>query len=196
MPQLIDSADRYDSADIVQTLRQIQPGLRPTDSSDGYDLVRTLSRRYTDVYDTVDELYEQRLVESASGSHLDRLGAKYDVERRQNEDDEALRTRIVATRKASLSDGTYSDIADVAATALDVGGNRLDVRRPSETGRAGIAEVRVPDTEISDAPLTKSDVVDLLRDAAVGGHRIELIEANAFTFGDANNGFGTEWANE
>lgn len=202
MPTLIEDSQRYDTDEVVDVLRRIQPALRPTDDgpntsrSDGYDLIETLGQQYTDIYDDIEQLYDERLVQSASGSHLDRLGAKFDVERKTNETDDELRTRIIATRKASLSDGSYSDIADVAATALDVNPSQLNIRRPSDTNTAGTAEVRVSGTTISNAPLSQSTIDQLLSDAAVAGHTVDLISTDVFTFGDASLGFGTDWASE
>jgi len=180
-------------AEFKRAFRREQPSVILDGVGEGEDFLRVLKRHHDRFIEDVDSLYQQMLIDTASGEFLERLALIYDLERRTDESDGKLRKRIFARRIVSQSRGTYRDIAELAMELFDAAYYEVSIRRPSETGEMGTAEIRVPQERFDSAPFTKSEISDLLSDAAIGGHRIRAEESNVFRFGDPDNGFGSEW---
>lgn len=174
-------------------LRRIQPALTVPDGGVGRDLLKVWKRQMDRLDAEMDELHEQRLMATASGDHLERIGAPYDIERKTNESDDKLRRRIQAARSAAQSRGTYRDIAEIVVQVFDCDPAVIDMRLPRETGEIGTIIVSVPDYVLDDSPLSVTEAQSLLARSVVGGHRLLITEQDTFTFGEANLGFGTEW---
>lgn len=193
MTHLVTDENTVSVDGYVKTLRREQPGIVVPEDSDGRDIVETFKRQMDRLDMEIDELHEQRFVDTATGKHLERIGARFGVEKKEGESEEKFRKRIEGARNASLSRGTYQDVARVAIDIMDTDPSNIDLKRAYETGDEGTGVVTVPGNVIDDSPLTQSEMANILSDAAVGGHRIQIQQSDAFTFGDSNLGFGTEW---
>jgi len=189
------TADDYNPTldDFKREFKREQPSVVLDGGGEGEDFLRVLKRQHERLTNDIEQLYDQLLIETATGEFLERLGLKYNVERQTGESNEKLRKRMYARRDVANSRGTYKGIAQLAMTLFDADPHEVSVLRPSDTNEMGTAEIQVPQQRFDNAPFTKSEIGDLLSDAAIGGHRIRVAEANVFRFGDPDNGFGTEW---
>jgi len=179
--------------EFAETLRRIQPALTVPEDGTARDLLKVWKRQMDRLDVEMGKLYEERFVQTASGEHLERLGTPHDIERKTNESDDKLRRRIEAAQVASRSRGTYRDIAIVAQRVFCCDPSGIELRRPHETDEMGLIIVAAPSHVIDDSPLTVDEMLAILSRSVVGGHRLQIQTSDAFTFGEANLGFGTEW---
>lgn len=193
MNSIIKDENTVDIQTFIGQWRRYQPAVQPEKGSKARDLAKVYKRQMDRLDIEIDRIYEQRFVETATGEELERLGAKYGIRRKSGEDDEKLRLRIGAAQQVSQSRGTYKDIAQIALEVLDCEPEQITLIRPSESGEPGTGIIRVQGDVIDDSPFTIAEIANLLGDGAVAGHKIEVQQSDAFTFGDADNGFGTEW---
>jgi len=180
--------------------RSTQPALRfprvsagePADT--GTAILKTLKRQLDRLDIEVDALYDERFINTANNDHLERIAARYDLDRKTNEPDSKLRQRTEAARRVAQSRGTYQDVAKVALALLNADPAEIEMVRPSESGEKGTGIVRVNSNVLDDTPLSNSELITILTEAAIGGHRIVIEEKNAFRYGDPANGWGSTWA--
>jgi hypothetical protein len=184
---------RSDFRDVRETLQRVQPALRVTEDGNLDIYLRTILSQIKSLEADIGEVADQRFVETATGEELERLGEQVGVERKTGEADSALRRRIRAAYAAARSTGTYEDIAQVALLLLDADPSEISIVRAENTGSPGTARVEVPTPVLSASPLSEPQIVDILGDAAVGGHRIQIQQSDVFTWDDSSLGWGTDW---
>lgn len=200
MSDIITDEQTVSIDEYITTVRTLQPALKFPEASahdpanTGTAILKTLKRQLDRLDIEIDELYEERFVDTANGEHLERIAARYDLDRKRGESDEKLRLRTKAARLVAQSRGTYQDIATVALALLDGDPEQVDLVRPSESGERGTGIIRVSSTLLDETPFTEDELNTILTDAAIGGHRIVIEQKDAFRYGDPANGWGSTWA--
>jgi len=190
MVEITDSTPT--TSELSRAIRREQPAIR-FDNQTGEALLRLYQHQYDRLESDIEELYDERIVATATGSHLERIGTKYDIERKTNESDERLRKRIEARRLVGLSRGTYGDIAKLALVLFDTESSEIQLEPSSVTSEDGTGKVRVPTDLIDSSPFTEAEIADIISDAAIGGHRIVVENRDAFRWDDTNYGWGSPW---
>jgi len=200
MSHIITDEQTVSVEEYISAVRQTQPALRFPETNDdepanaGTAILKTLKRQLDRLDIEIDELYEERLIDTANGEHLERIAARYDLDRKRGESDEKLRLRTRAARLVAQSRGTYEDIARVALAVLDTEPEQVNLIRPSKSGKKGTGVLRVSSAALDGTPFSDAELISILSDAAVGGHRITIESGDAFRYGDPANGWGTTWA--
>lgn len=180
--------------EVHDALDAVQPALEPQDG-DPLDDWLTVIMRMQQRFDTrLDQVYEQRYIDTAIGASLDTLGNVVDVDRDTGEGDESYRRRVKTGYIAARSSGTYEEIAEVAKRTLGADAADISLVPARDTSDPATAKVKVQSDVLNNAPFTNSEIGDMLGDAAVGGHRITVVQQDAFTWGDSSLGWGTDWA--
>jgi hypothetical protein len=166
--------------------------VEPNDETD--KLLRVLLTSLDRIDLDIDELFDERFVATATGRELERLGANVGIDRKTNEDDDTYRLRVRAGYAAANSAGTYEDIARVATLLLDTDPEAIELERAENTADPATAVIKVTNDVLDASPFTTSEITNILGDAVVGGHRIEIQTTDGFTWGDSSLGWDTEWA--
>jgi len=192
MPQITDE-NTVSVDEFKKTFRQKQPVVQFPEGSDGEKILKLYKRQMDRLDLEIDEMFEQRLVETATAQHLERIGARYGVQRKTGEDDDKLRLRIKAAQNVAQSRGTYRDIAEIALDIFDTDPSKMTLVPPSESGQEGTGIIRTTGDVIDNSPFTTEEITSILSDGAIAGHRIKVEQEDAFTFGDPDNGWGTDW---
>jgi uncharacterized phage protein gp47/JayE len=147
-------------------------------------LMTALIGELQQVNTTIDAIYNERYIETATGDRLDRLGAPVGVERKTGETDAKFRDRVRAGYLIAISDGSFEAIAKVAVALLDADPGQVTLEGPPATD-GGAARIEVADELVNNSPLTLSEISDELTRAAVLGHRVEVLTTDTFRLGES-----------
>jgi hypothetical protein len=153
---------------------------------DGTELARfigVLAATYSVVESDINQLYDSRYVDSASGLELDRLGLEFGVTRPPGEGDTRFRKRVGIGRKISFSRTTWDDLAEVALDLLETEEGKLRITKDFDA-ELGAVIVRAYTSDIDDSPFTEAEIIDFLERAIPGSRRIKLEYLNGFQFSD------------
>ena len=155
-------------------------------------IVNELNRIDTDI----DTLFDNRFLATAHGAHLERLAQNVGIDRKTGEGDDKLRQRARAGYAAAVSTGSYEGVARVALLALDASPGEVSLVRTEDTTDDATTVVKTPSNVIDDSPLSESEILAILEDAIIGGHRIEIQRTDVFTWDDSAQGWDTVWGSE
>lgn len=192
MVEIVTDDNTVTLDEFERAVRQRQPSVQFRGNY-GSDLLKILLETTDDIDTSIDNIYDQLLIETATDEHLEKVGLRYDVKRKTGESDDRLRKRINTRQLIGQSRGTYQDIARVVRALFEVNLKEINLIPSSETADDGTAIIQIPKKEFNNFPFTQSELEDLLSDASIGGHRIVVQEKDVFRFDDPNNGFGSTW---
>lgn len=139
--------------------------------------------RHIDVF--IEELYEQRFIETATNRELEKLGAGFGATREAGEDDDAFRYRARLRKAIAASDGTPEDIEGILAIAF--GDDALETIDISHSTGSPVLQIDIPQTEIDDIPLTRSEFESIFEKAFPAGHGISVTTSDTFVFGQSGS---------
>lgn len=161
---------------------------KPLDSDpDVYRLLDVLASETDRIDLDAEHLYDQRFIDSASGSELEKIGFEVGVKRRDGETDEHLRRRIYGAYAAQSSNTTYEAVAQAALTTIGATAAQISLETPPESGDKHI-NVTASLTAVEDCPLTEVEIVDNLERAISADASVDLLVEGTFGFdGDADN---------
>ena len=129
----------------------------------------------------IDELYEQRFIETATGVELTQLGAPLGVKRRADETDEQFRYRLKLRKAVASSNGTAEDIRGIITQAFDD-----DATSEITVGVVEDAPVLlfiIPPDLLADVPITSSQLSATLNSAMPCGSGVQIVSGDdIFTF--------------
>lgn len=185
------SPEQFDT--VANTLNDVQPVHHLSRDEPLADLLRTFGALSDDLSGRIESVYWQRYAATATREQLDLLAEVVNVDQQTDEPDAAFRRRVQAAYLAALSRGTYEDIAKVAMKLLDTSPDKVTVRRARNTADPATCVVETSSAVIDDAPFTQGEMQEIIGRAAVGGHRVILRQSDVFTWGDPDNGWGTDW---
>ncbi|OYR94044.1 hypothetical protein DJ71_02355 [Halorubrum sp. E3] len=155
-------------------------------------LLRTLVSQLHRVDAEIDDLYDQRFIDTATNRELELIGANVGVERRTGESDDSFRSRVRAGYRIATSDGTFKEIARAALALLDADPADIQLEGPPATD-GGVGRVLVPDILVDESPLSQTEIASELTRAAPLGHRIEVLTDDTLRLGvSGDQGLGAE----
>jgi len=155
------------------------------DEDDLVDLLDAFATELQRLDAFVDELYEQRFVETATGVELDKLGAAVGVSRETGESDERYRFRVRLGKAVAASDGTAADVRAILRVAFDA-----EVRGAIEVAHvdgAPVTRFRVPSTAIDDIPLTTTELEAEIERGFPCSHAVELVTDETFLLSESGS---------
>lgn len=131
----------------------------------------------------IDELYEQRFLESATTTELEKLALEVGITRRENENDEELRFRARLRKAVAASDATPADIEGILTIAF--GEDTLsDITVTHASGRP-VTQFNIPQPELDDIPLIREEFRQELERAFPAGYGVELTTTETWVLGES-----------
>lgn len=155
-------------------------------------LLRTLVSQFHRLDTEIDDLYDQRFIDTATDRELELLSANVGVEPRTGETDASFRARVRAGYRIATSDGTFEAVARAALALLDADPGDIQLIGPPET-TGGVGRVLAPDILVEQSPLSQSEIAAELTRAAPLGHRLEVVTEDTLLLGESGSqGLGAE----
>lgn len=154
-----------------------------------YDYLSIFANEMRRVDAFIDELYEQRFIQTATDKELEKLGAPLGVTKRPNESTESFRLRVALGKAIAASDGTAEDIEAILRIAF--GEDELSDIDVQNVDNQPVTEFAVPQPYIDDIPLTRTEFESELERAFPCGHGVQVITTDTFILGeDGDQGLG------
>jgi hypothetical protein len=110
---------------------------------------------------TVDEVFKQQHIESATDSSLDLLSKEVGAERKKRENDEHLRKRVLSRSATRTFSTTGSDVSDLVGLIFDERGGEITIGVLPDKP---VLQVTAPQTVVDEHILTQSEIEELLND--------------------------------
>jgi hypothetical protein len=138
--------------------------LEPHESTNLYKLLQVLVSENERLDIELDGLYDNRFIDTATGTSLEKIGDLVGVNRKTGEKDEKLRKRIRGAFAAQASDTTYESFANAALSILDSSPDNVGFATPPETPKKTV-ELRMDGGDFENNPLTEDELIVLLNGA-------------------------------
>ena len=146
-----------------------------------YKLFQVVASEHDRIDKQIEEIKQNRFLESASGTELEKLGDLVGINRKTREGDGKLRTRIRGGFYAHASTTTYESFTSAALSILDARPGAVDFRHPPETPPK-IVRVRVDGGVIVNNALTADELITLLNGSVSVDAIVEIEQLGTFTF--------------
>lgn len=157
------------------------------DGTEPYRFLTVLASELQRLDIEIEEVYDDRFLQTASGEELDKIAALVEATRKSNESDQKFRKRIQAIFTARASDTTYDSVASLVLMLLDADASTITINRPPTTADTQIT-VDAPSTVVDDSIFTESEITSLIEDALPAGHSATITKSGTFAFaGDDSN---------
>jgi len=183
----------YNGFDILRTNQQ-NDAFRVDEDDNLTVLFEAIAKALVTVDSNIQQSYQDRFLDCASGDALDMLAKPVDVSRKADENDANFRTRVKTGYGRAASDTTLSDFTAIVLDVLQTTANDIGIRGSSNDTPVVIVET---DVDVVEASLfSESEIVDLLNSTVASAHNVEIETTGTFEFdGDnyspsSNTGFG------
>lgn len=133
----------------------------------------------------IDELYEQRFIDTATDRELEKLAASVGITRLAGEGDDDLRFRAKLRKAVAASDGTPEDIEVIMALAF--GEDELENIEVSKVTGDPVTQFDVPQPALDDIPLTRPEFEDELERAFPAGYGVNVVTGNTWLLGESGS---------
>ena len=158
---------------------------RIDDGDELYEYLSIYANELARIDAFIDELYEQRYLETATGHELANLGAAVGVTREAGESDERLRLRIKLAKTVAASDGTADDIRAIFEQAFTE--NELGTIDLVHQDSDPVVDVQIPSSIIEDNLLTADELEGELERASPCGHGVRVVPDDTFLLGESGD---------
>lgn len=134
----------------------------------------------------IEEVYDDKFLESATGKELEKIGDLVGVDRKTAEGDKKLRKRIQAEFAAQASDTTYEMFASVTLSILETDPTSIEIITPPDS-IPKVIEINVDGSVLDDSPLSRTEIADLLDRTVSASARVDIKESGTFAFAGGND---------
>lgn len=148
-----------------------------------YEYVGAYTTELTAIDDTVEELYNQRFIESATGRELEKIGAEIGITRQSGETDDDFRFRTLLRKVIAASDGTADNIEKVLDVAF--GEDALEGISVTAEPSLPVTNFNIPSNYLNDIPMTQTEFEDELERAFPAGHGVNVTEGTVWYLGES-----------
>jgi len=159
----------------------------PTEDGAVYDLLTVLETEYDRIDVELDELQEQRFVETATGTELDKLASEVGVVRETGESDERLRFRTKVAKAITRSSGNIYELVGLLELLF---GDLVETITLTPVSDAPVINMNTPDVILNEAPVDLNTLEDLLTQSLPSGDSLTIITDDTFAFGGDTSGAG------
>lgn len=146
-----------------------------------YDLIQLPLKENRRLDLELEQLYEDKFLDSASGKELEKIAELVGTKRKTREQDDKFRKRIRAEFAAQASDASYESFATAMLSILGTNAQAVDIRTPPVSPDK-VVEVEVDGSVIEKNPLSRNELASLLDRTVSGGARVDLIVTGTFAF--------------
>jgi hypothetical protein len=133
----------------------------------------------------LDELYDNRFLDTATGVQLEKIGELVGVIRKQDEQDPKLRKRIRGAFAAKASDTTYESFTSAALSILEAEPSAVEFTTPPQANPKTV-EIAIDGSVLENIPLTQDELVVLLNGALSVDAQAKIKETGTFAFSGDN----------
>jgi len=159
----------------------------PTEEGAVYDLLTVLETEYDRIDVELDELQEQRFIETATGVELDKLASEVGVIRETGESDERLRFRTQIAKAITRSSGNIYELVQLFKILF--GDNTSNIVLTPVTDEP-VIKMDVPDVILQKVPVDVSTLEDLLSQSLPSGDSLSITTNKTFAFDGTEDGAG------
>lgn len=153
----------------------------PTDDGTTWDaFLDTLAAEFETELSVRQNLYAQQYIDTATAGQLDKIGALFQLDRRQGETDALYRRRIKLQLPKYTSGATIDEILSVSAHLLDCDPEDITLVESFDVEPARF-DIFVPEQLVKDAPVTVGQFEDLLQDVKAAGVKAVATVGKQFT---------------
>lgn len=156
----------------------------PVPESEGtplYGILATLATENQRIDVVLDELYDDRFLNTATGRELELIGHYVDVRRNTGESDPQLRARIAAEFGAKSSNTTFESFAKICLTVLNANSGDVTLVTPPESGSKTV-NVEVDGAVLDESEFTSSEMESMLDRSLSAGASVSILETGTFAF--------------
>lgn len=172
------TANHDNVADIVENWDHT---IQPTEKDNLYKLLEVVTTENRRLDIELDELYENRFLETATGVELEKIGDLVGVNRKTGESDDKLRKRIRGGFVAQASDTTYDAFTNAAISILEGSASTVEFVTPPDTP-AKVVEIQLDGSILDENVLTEDELIVLLNGAVSADARVRIKETGTFAF--------------
>lgn len=155
--------------------------IEPNKGDNLYGLLKVVSSENKRIDIELDELYENRFLDTATGTELEKIGDLVGINRKNQETDAKLRKRIRAGFAAQGSDTTYESFTSAALSILGASADTVEFLTPPETAPK-VVEAQVDGKILERNPLTEDEIIVLLNAALSIDARLQIKNTGTFAF--------------
>lgn len=155
--------------------------INPHESDNLYKLLKVLVSENKRIDIELDELYDNRFLDTATGVQLEKIAELVGVIRKTNESDDKLRKRIRGAFAANASDTTYDSFTSTALSILEAGPNQVSFVTPPETPPKTV-EIKLDGEVFENNVLTEDELIILLNGALSIDAKAQITQTGTFAF--------------
>lgn len=144
------------------------------------DFLNLVTAEFEHEYATLRDIERHRHVDTASGAPLDKIGAFVHLDRNAGETDPHFRRRIKLQLPKHTTSATLNELIEDSTLLLDCDPEQLEIRETWDVEPARF-DVFVREQVLSDADVSVSEYVDLLREVKAAGVRAVATVGKQFT---------------
>lgn len=148
-----------------------------------YDYLSGYAAEFQQIDVFIDELYEQRFMESATDRELEKLVGEVGITRDDGENDNSLRYRGRLRKAIAASDGTPSDIEVILQIAFDE--DTLSDISVTHSPGAPVTQFEIPGNEIDNIPISRSEFESELERAFPAGYGVVVTRSDTWLLGES-----------
>lgn len=152
-------------------------------NSDYWDYLAAYASELHRIDILVDELYEERFVETATSEELEKKAVEVGITRRESETDKELRFRAQLRKAVAASDGTPADIEGILTIAF--GEETLSEITVTHAVGRPVTQFNIPQDSLNDIPLIREELQSELERAFPAGYGVELTTTDTWTLGES-----------
>jgi hypothetical protein len=153
----------------------------PYEESNLYKLLTVIVSENERLDIELDEIYDNRFLDTATGSELEKIAELVGVVRKTDEVDAKLRKRIRGAFAANASDTTYDSFTSAALSILDASPNQVTFITPPDSPPKTV-EIQLDGSVIEENPLSSNELIILLNGALSVDAKTEITQTGTFAF--------------
>jgi len=146
-----------------------------------YKLLKVVASENRRIGVDIDDLYENRFLETATGKELEKMGDMVGIIRKTDEEDPKLRTRIRGGFAAKASDTTYDSFTSTTLSVLEADAKEVTFITPPDSNPKTV-EIQADGSVLDRTPLTEDELIILLNGALSVDAKAEIKNTGTFAF--------------
>jgi hypothetical protein len=146
-----------------------------TPQSNTRKLINALLSEADRIDETLQDVYDEQHIDTASGKSLEQFGKLVNTPRKQGESDTKYRTRVKAEFAQSLTGTNFDAFVEFVTTVINTDINNFDILTRYKQDPASVVISANPEVYQS-VELTTTEIADLLDGGVPAGHTVQVRE--------------------
>lgn len=124
-----------------------------------------------------------KFVDTADPASLERLGKRFELERKTDEPVSEFRARLKVALRSQLTSATLSETRDIISVLLDIDREEITLREP--TDETAVLEAQIDGSVLSGTDISRNTLDELLNTVSAAGVLTRAISASELDIGVA-----------